>query len=136
MEFFSAFFSTTKLWIPTILRSFINGGISFFYQVHMTQNIKPFKIYTFLVEYFGIFVNKMGFDLVFLIKLLAAVRRKNGIATVRFLTFFRVEWAIWRTTAERGDTCFNRKTVENTDFAWVKMRRFDQNRWNQPSKIF
>ena len=57
----------------------------------MNQYIKPFKIYTVLVEYFGIFVNKMGFDLVFLIKLLAAVRRKNGIVTVRFLTFSRVE---------------------------------------------
>ena len=108
-------------WIPTILRIFLNARISLSYKVHMIENIGAFKIYLFLIEYFRIFVNKIEFEIVFWWKLLAEVRRKDGIAIIRFLTFFRVEWAIWPTTAGRGDTCFIRKTVENTDFAWVKI---------------
>ena len=87
----------------------------------MIENIKAFNIYPFLIEHSRIFVNKIGLEKVFWIFFLAEVRRKNGNATIEFRTFFCVEWAIWLTAADRGDTFFTRKTVENADFAWVKI---------------
>ena len=60
----------------------------------MIENIRAFKIYLFLIKFFRIFVNKIEFEIVFWWNLLAEVRRKDSIAIIRFLTFFRVEWAI------------------------------------------
>ena len=69
----------------------MNARISFFYQVHMIENIKAFDIYTFLIEHFRISVNKIGFEIVFWVNFLAEVRRKKGNDTIKFRTFFCVE---------------------------------------------